>query len=139
MEVTYVPNPQKADGRPVVFTTALMPTEVLRVFTPVKLNANVNGYDPVTVTGILADSNNPATFGRLLGVTETGGSAGTTIFVYVSGHIYNPDWNWTPGGVIFLFGTSLAQQMPTSGYLQQIGMSITPKTIEIRIHQAIQL
>jgi len=135
-----VPNPQKADGKPVVFEappqTAYIPTGVVATVT---LTEPLQQSDPVAVSGSRTNSADMATFGQFLGLAVSGGNAGSKIEVYVTASVSSSRWAWAVGSPIFLNGFGLSESPPTTGYLQQIGVASGPETIQVRSMQPIQL
>ena len=139
MEITYVPNPQAADGRPVASFTAPAYVAAGGLTAHVTLQESVGPYAPVTVTGFLANSGNMSTFGKLLGLTATGGQTGDTILVYAQGEITAPGWAWQPGSILYLSGTQLSAQIPSVGYVQQVGVARDATTVEVHPMPPIQI
>lgn len=87
----------------------------------------------VTSNGELADSNNPAHQGHVIGVTDgqmfNGRWGAPTVF----GPLFNPQWAWTAGGPIFLNSTTLSQSPPGIGFVQQVGLALTAQSMLVKI------
>lgn len=83
----------------------------------------------VTASGELANSGNPAHEDHIIGVTEGKMAATDWGDVTVLGTIYNQDWAWTAGSIIYLNGTVLSETPPGGGFTQQIGWALTGQMI----------
>lgn len=86
-------------------------------------------YGCVTSSGELADSNNPAHQGHIIGVTD--GRVEATLWgdATVLGTLYEQTWAWTAGSPIYLNSTVLSQTAPGVGFVQQIGWALTGQSI----------
>ena len=141
MVITFVPDPNKADGRAAVEeinVTNVYPSAGASL-TGIKLQENVNQFDPVSIQGFRTNCGNFSIFGAFLGLASTSGTAGQVIQIITAGEVVNPGWNWSPGSPVYLFGTGLSNQMPSSGYLQQIGSARDATTLELRPSVPVQL
>lgn len=87
----------------------------------------VNSY------GRQADSADSVNENHLLGITVGSIAEGAYGEATYSGVIFNDEWNWTPGAAIYLNGTALSETPPGAGFIAQIGLAITPKSIFINI------
>jgi predicted RecA/RadA family phage recombinase len=99
----------------------------------------LHSYDPVTITGKLADSGNSAFFGKVLGLIANDLGVGFSGNVIVDGLVTNPAWSWTAGSPIYLNGSSLSQTAPSTGFVQQIGIAKASDTIYVDLSVPIQL
>jgi hypothetical protein len=83
--------------------------------------------------GAQADSGDAVSEDHLIGITDGAIAAGAYGDATYSGVLFNQDWSWTPGAAIFLNGQNLSQISPGAGFVAQIGLAITSKSIFINI------
>ncbi len=91
-------------------------------------------YSAVTAYGTQADSNNPADQYKIIGVTVIAIPSGTTASLLTVGQIQNGAWNWTVGDVIYLNGVNFSNTQPGTGFLQQIGVALSPTVIQLGLY-----
>lgn len=96
-------------------------------------------YDIVTADGTRANSNIVSkrnhTYGMAVDNIQVGGEG----LVVQIGDIFNPDWFFTVGSLVFLNGDAFGFTAPSTGFQQMIGKVIHPNVISICIHQAVLL
>lgn len=88
---------------------------------------------------VYADQTDTLTIGRLMGIASNSATAGNDVVVIVSGEVDEPTWNWTPGEVYLSTNGTLTQTSPTTGYLQVIGVALTPTRLSVGIQLPILL
>lgn len=96
----------------------------------------IPAYGCITSSGKLANSSDPTSENRIVGVSEGSVAAGAWGDATVTGLLFNKDWTWTPGAVLYLNGTVLSETAPGSGFIQQIGMILTPQSVFINIQSS---
>ncbi|MBM3204117.1 hypothetical protein FJZ55_09470, partial [Candidatus Woesearchaeota archaeon] len=80
-----------------------------------------------TLTGCAyADSTDINDLGKILGVTFTATTQGSLAKIHTSGEIEEPTWNFTAGPVYLGTNGVLTQTLPVTGFIQQIGVAISP-------------
>ena len=92
-------------------------------------------WSVVNSFGQQADSGDGVSENHLLGITAGSIAEGAYGEATYSGVIFNEDWNWTLGAAIYLNGTALSETPPGAGFVAQIGLAITPKTIFINLRK----
>jgi hypothetical protein len=137
VRITYVPDKSKADGR--VPPPSAAPVASVQASSPIVCNFPVSVGDPITATGALASSSNLSTFGLLLGLAKTEAPAGSTVEVLLTGRIENDGWLWGAGDAIFLGDTALSTAVPSTGYLQQVGIADGVNSLIVSIRPPIKL
>jgi hypothetical protein len=101
---------------------------------------NISAFQAVTADGHVANSNNSAYFGAVVGVAPAAINSGFAGQVFGAGEITNPVWTWSPNQKLFLNGISLSNTPPTSGvFSQMIAIARTATTIVIQIETPILL
>lgn len=101
--------------------------------------ATINQYQVATADGLLANSATAAHGEKILGVAHENVVALDPGLAQYSAEIVNGAWTWTPGGMIFLNGTSLSQTAPVTGFRIQIGVAITATKMLVRIGDPVYL
>lgn len=96
-------------------------------------------YDPVTNNGELADSDNLAHNGRVVGVVKAATFTGAIGLAIIEGTIIDPSWVWAPNTKLFLNGTTLSATAPTTGFSQMLAVARTDMEILIQPKHAILL
>ena len=77
-----------------------------------------------------ADNTNPSHLGRFAGVTLGAVAAGGTASIVRAGNITEPTWNWTAHAPVFLSTNGLlTQTLPLTGYLQVVGIALSPTVL----------
>ena len=100
----------------------------------------IPAFTPVTALGARANSADPsACFGRVIGLAAAAIIQGAIGYALATGELTNPAWNWTAGQALFLSGTGLAASPPDSGFVQQIGVALSPTTVVIELSVPILL
>ena len=82
-----------------------------------------------------------------LGVVVTDAGTGARVSYVSDGSVNNPDWTaiigsqyLTPGATYYLSSTGmLTRTVPTSGFLQQIGIAVSQTLLDVEIQPPIQL
>jgi hypothetical protein len=148
MRIHRVPDPTKADGKPVLIGSVPGPQGPPGVsdFVSVDLHQSPNSPfsavypgDPVTIDGQHANSNDLSTFGKLIGLALSQVDEGGKLTALLTGRVEDASWNWTKGDVVFLFGSGLSTSIPTNGYVQQVGIADGPKVLIVAVHPPIKL
>lgn len=88
------------------------------------------------------DLTQPRQVAAICGIAATAANAGGDLTVMTEGQLTENLWNWTPGPVYCsLSGGQLTQSPPTSapGAVAQVGIAISPTTIQVGIEPAILL
>lgn len=93
----------------------------------------------VTAGGKIADSNNTAHIGHVLGITLSPVNTGFIVQAVVEGEVTDPSWSWGVDTKLFLNGTSLSSIAPSNGFSQQVGISRNAQTVFIRLEVPIRL
>jgi hypothetical protein len=77
---------------------------------------------------------------RIIGISEHAANEGDVLMVVLTGEVSETSWNWTPESPLYL-GTNgmITHDVPTSGYLTEIGIAITPTKILLDIKTPILL
>lgn len=94
-----------------------------------------------TVVGGLApaSSSDMDQFGDAVGVAIGFAAAETPCAYVASGPVTEPSWSWEPGPVLLGPDGTLTQQEPTTGFVQQIGISDLPTRLIVEIQPPIAL
>lgn len=93
-----------------------------------------------TATGVdYADSSNSSDQGKVVGITASAFAAGDLVKVYTAGEIIESTWTWTPGPVYLGTNGLLTQTVPTSGFVQQVGVAHEPTKLVVQILSSIKL
>lgn len=92
-------------------------------------SAQVPRWGCVTSSGVLADSNDPAHEGHVMGLTDGAIQPGFFGSVTVMGKVYDQGWAWNPGAAIYLNGTVLSETPPGGGFTQRIGWAVTGQSV----------
>ena len=88
------------------------------------------------------DLTQPLQVAAICGIAATAANAGGTLTVMSEGQLTENLWNWTPGPVYCaLSGGQLTQSPPSAspGAVAQVGIAISPTTIQVGIEPAILL
>ena len=88
---------------------------------------------------VYADQQDVLTVGRLMGIASSSASVGEDVIVIVTGEVDEPTWTWSPGEVYLSTDGTLTQTPPTTGYLQVIGVALTPTRLTVGIQLPILL
>lgn len=99
----------------------------------------IKKYQVVTSKGEVADSNNIQQRDKIIGIAIENVSSGFAGRALQSGRISNPSWSMIKGTIVFLNGSSLSMQNPTSGYSLIIGSAVAPDTINVNLGVSIRL
>jgi hypothetical protein len=105
---------------------------------------DVGGHRAVVLNAsdqaLYADQTNPHHVNRLVGVTTGAASAGGSVSIVSHGNMVEPTWNWTVDSPVFLGANGLLTQTPPiSGFLQIVGMAVSPTTLFVTIRDPIIL
>ncbi len=98
--------------------------------------AIVAGHQAVrSITGGIgpATSDDLLGAGATLGISTNAAQVGQPVTVQSSGELIEQTWNWKPGAVFLGLSGALTQTPPTTGVLQQIGVSTSPTSILVDI------
>jgi hypothetical protein len=69
----------------------------------------------------------------VLGIAANSASPGDQVRVRVAGLLAEPTWDWMPGLPVYVGIAGLLSQMPpSSGFIREIGLAISPTSIVIR-------
>lgn len=96
----------------------------------------VSAYSCVAMIGgraLTADASISVHAGRVLGIAGNSAQAGGVVVVQAEGPITNAAWNWSDGPIFLGTSGALTQTPPTSGFLQEMGVSTNPTTVLIRL------
>jgi hypothetical protein len=103
--------------------------------------STISAYTGVALangSAIQADSTQLAQQGNVLGVAANGANAGGSVNVQYAGPLEYNGWNWTLGEPVFLGANGvLTQTVPTSGFLQIVGVPLNPTTLLVQMQPAI--
>lgn len=86
-----------------------------------------------------ADSTNIEDIGKILGVTFTSSDINTNAQVRIFSEIVENSWSFVLGPVYLGVNGYLTQTIPTTGFVQQIGIATAQNTLVIQIQPPIQL
>jgi hypothetical protein len=100
---------------------------------PILALTDIPRWGVVNSFGNQADSSDGVSEDHLIGITEGSIAAGAYGEATYSGVLFRETWTWTPVAAIFLNGQNLSEIAPGAGFVAQIGLAITPKTIFINI------
>lgn len=76
----------------------------------------------------------------ILGITQGASVDLATAYVQYDGKMTEPSWSWTMGDQIFCGNSGvLTQTCPTTGFICQVAVPLSPTSILIEIHQPILL
>jgi hypothetical protein len=78
-----------------------------------------------------ADKDTPSHAGQVVGVTTGAASAGNDVNIQFGGELEEPSWNWSPGPIYVDTNGQLTQTRPSSGWIMNIGVALTPTRIFI--------
>ncbi|MBB2959845.1 hypothetical protein [Methylobacterium sp. R2-1] len=87
----------------------------------------------------LASASDPSHFGALVGISTGAAAAGALCTYVAAGPVTEPSWSWSPGPVLLGPDGLLTQQEPTSGFLQQVGLSDAPTRLIVGILPPIKI
>ena len=100
---------------------------------------HIEAYAPVTAFGEQADSTNPAHMGSVIGIALDEAWPGDNLVVQYYGMCTNPAWKWTPRRKLWVNGTGLNFQPPTTGWNQLMAVCVSETQVFIQIHEPILL
>lgn len=120
------------------------PLENQQQFSPeYPVNARIDGYSIARLSngGLeYADSSDVNGAFSTVGMVVTSANFGSTSQVLLEGTVSNPAWDWTPDRPLWLGNSGqLTQTPPTSGFLQQVGVALSPNTINFELQEVIFL
>lgn len=92
-----------------------------------------------TTDGFKADSANVNHRNKLLGIMTENVDSGFSGTCQTSGELVDSSWNFTPGTVLFLNGTSLSIVPPSTGFSCEIARVIEPTKIFVLIKDSLLL
>jgi hypothetical protein len=98
--------------------------------------ATVSQYAPLISSGssvAVADSSNVAHAGKVVGIAAISANVGDNLDVQFQSTIVNSGWNWDVTKPVYLNGSQLSQTPPTTGFVQIIGVPVTPTTLLIQL------
>lgn len=94
----------------------------------------------VTPTGCdYADSSNLSDFGKVIGITDSAFSGGASVTIFSQKLITEPSWNFALGPVFLSTNGTLTQVAPTSGFIQQVGVALSPTELLINLYPPIKV
>jgi hypothetical protein len=100
----------------------------------------VGGHRVVRASGgqlYPANSSDTTQAGTVLGVSLAAAAAGASLTYKIEGLVTEPSWNFGPGPVYLASDASLTQAVPSSGFVQQIGVVQSPTQVSIQIQPPI--
>lgn len=88
-----------------------------------------------TASGVaIASSSSVAHASRILGLTNSAVSLGANVPVTLSGELIEPTWTFTEGLPIYLsVNGTLTQTPPSSGFILQMGVAVSPTKVSVSI------
>ena len=93
-----------------------------------------------TTTGVdYADQSVESHQGKVVGITASAFAAGELVKVYTAGEVIESTWTWTPGPVYLGTNGLLTQTVPTSGFIQQVGVAHEPTKLVVQLLSSIKL
>lgn len=104
--------------------------------------ATISAYTCVSSYGgvVTASSANTAMAGTVLGLATASTPAGSLVTVQDSGEITYNGWAWAGSSPVFLAANgTLTQTVPATGFIQIIGIPLSPTTVLIQMQPAIVL
>lgn len=82
----------------------------------------------------IASSDSTSHANRILGITNSAVSLGANVPVTLSGELTEPTWTFTEGLPVYLsVNGTLTQTPPTSGFILQMGVAVSPTKISVSI------
>ena len=106
-------------------------------------DSNLSGHRAVkAVSGdrvAYVSSGTPTDIGLAIAITTGAAAADATATLRAYGEISEPSWAWTPGPVFLGVNGVLTQTVPTSGYVQQIGVALSSTKLMVDIRPPIRL
>ena len=140
MIVTRVPDPNKADGQPIVSSSVTYSVQsTIDRSVDIVAAELINKYDPVCITGQKASCYDSQTMDKFLGLATNDGAVGSKITVLVAGEVVNSAWSWVFGSTIFLGARCLSSTIPDLGYVQQVGVAKNATTMIVGARNSVQL
>ena len=94
-------------------------------------------FSVVTDTGYVANSTSTIHRNIIMGVSIADIQSGHAGIVVMAGRIVNALWNWLPGDILYLNGTSISTICPISGFRVIIGQALDQTTVKIEISESI--
>lgn len=91
------------------------------------------------MNGYICDSNNQLQQSTLAGVAMDEAWPGMEVLVCFHGIIQWDGWNWAPNQKLWADGKWFNPQVPTSGWNQLIGMTLSHNTVFIRLSHSVLL
>lgn len=108
-----------------------------------KASENIGGHTVVIMAsgGVAkASSSTPNHSSKVIGMTYHAVSSGQNVKVVTSGRVVEPTWSWITGSPIFLSTNgTLTQTPPSLGFILQVGVAVSPTTINIALKQPLIL
>ena len=103
----------------------------------------ISAYTVVALVGgsvVTASSGIPAHMGAVVGVATQSVAAGAPVQIQFAGQISYNGWTFQPGEFVCLSSTGiLTQTVPAFGFLQVLGVAITPTSVLLSIQPAISI
>lgn len=94
----------------------------------------------ITPTGCdYADSSNISDLGKVIGMTDSAFSANTNVKIFTQKEITEPSWAWTLGPVYLSTNGLLTQIIPTTGFIQQVGIALSSTKLLLSLQPPIKL
>ena len=92
---------------------------------------------PVAGGVAYASASDPAQANTLIGVTRTAAAAGALVDLATTGEIVEePSWTWAIGPVFLGENGALTQVAPGIGFVQRVGIAVSPTKIAVLIGPA---
>jgi hypothetical protein len=87
-----------------------------------------------------ADKATPAHANKIIGITKGAAADLATVEVQYDGEMTEPSWTWTTNLPIYCGASGVLTQVPpSSGFVQQVGVALSPTKMSIGILQSITL
>lgn len=104
----------------------------------------LSGHKAATVNSaglaVYVDSDTPADAGKVLGITMNAALTGAAVNVQATGEVDEVSWSWTPGLPVYVGPAgALTQTPPVNGFIQAVGMAVSPTKLAVGIRPAITL
>lgn len=112
------------------------------VFIELLADSSLGGHRVIksTPTGCdYANNQNLNDIGKVIGLTIASFAANTVAKVYSTKVVEEPSWSFNLGPVYLSTNGQLTQTIPTEGFIQQIGIALSPTKLAIQIQLPIKL
>jgi hypothetical protein len=88
---------------------------------------------------LYADQSDTSHIGKVIGITTVAAMQGAPIEITQAGEVIEPSWNWSPGKIFCGVNGLLTQTVPTSGFIQVIGIALAATKMLVDLQTPLNL